>query len=86
MPVLRFAERPMLGEAVAAVLAHRGQHREPGPRAAILLTYEAAIDQRTERAHGVVHPAQAVGHPLDRVEPEAGAEDAEAQQQFAFAR
>ena len=80
MPFLRLGQLSALGEQVPAVLAHGGQHREPGPRPAVLLSHEAAVDERAQRLDGVL-AAQAVGHPLDRIEAETGAEHPQAEEQ-----
>ena len=81
VPLLRLGEQAPLGEPVPAVLAHRCEHREPGARPSVLLAHEAAVDERAQRLHGI-HPVEAVGHPLDRIQPEAGAEDPQPQEQL----
>ena len=81
MPLLRLGQQSALGEQVPAVLAHRGEHREPGPRPAVLLAHEAPVDEGAQRLDGVL-AAEPVGHPLDRIEAEARAEDPQAQEQL----
>ena len=43
--LLRLLQQASLGQPIAAVFAHRREHREPGPGPSVLLAHETAVDQ-----------------------------------------